>query len=156
LLPRDFLKRHDATPIKRQSAGFGSPSLPTVIAGIALAAAVILTGLLLKRRPAVRLVTGSVACLVAGVLFLNSSCSPRPVPVDGGVGLRRDDVHLRDRRAWAPFRSTYPPSVTADGSIAGEILLEEGHSGDALRLMVDQETLQGLTEKTAQNPGAKK
>lgn len=139
LLPRDFLKRHEATPIKRQSITI--PTIPTVLAGFALAVAVILTGLLLARKPAPRLITGSIACVLTGMLILNSSCSPRPSPI------RNDDPNHHRRQSQIPFRPTQPPVVNADGKLSGEMLLEEGSLGDALRLVIDQDSLQGLKEK---------
>lgn len=142
-LPRDVLSRHEATPMKRQTVPF--VSLPTILAGLALAAAVILAGLILSRKPSSRLVTGAFACVVAGMLFVNSSCSPHPSPIEDNTYLR--DLHALRRQTSAPFRSTQPPAINADGTLSGEMLLEEGPLGDAVRLVIDQETLQGLKEK---------
>ena len=65
------------------------------MAGLALAAGATLAGLLVRRRGS-RLVAGVAACGCAAVIFLNSSCSPRPT--DEGH-IKRD---YRDRHAVAP------------------------------------------------------
>src|SRR5581483_11637393 len=89
VLPSDFLKRHRAETRQETVPTWYSPALPTVIAGAALALGVVLVGLLITRRASSRLVTGSAACVFGLLLFVNSSCSPRPNQLD------RDDIHAR-------------------------------------------------------------
>src|SRR5438874_1308973 len=75
LLPHDFLARHrtETSPGGSEPIGF---SLPSILAGFTLAIGIGLAGLLLLRRASPRLLTGGLACVLAGLLFVNSSCSP--------------------------------------------------------------------------------
>src|SRR5262245_23634488 len=153
LLPRDFLTRHQATPMKQQDI---TPGGPTILAGLALAIGMVLAGLIVRRR-APRLVIGSASCLLAGFLLVSSSCSPRPGPIED------ENRHVRDfeppdinhRRAGGPsFRASSPPTMDANGALSGEVLLEEGALGDSLRLLVNEETLASLI--ASQNRKAEK
>jgi hypothetical protein len=140
LLPSDFLARHKVERPSREEAPGARRSLPTVMAGLALAAGATLAGLLVRRRGS-RLVAGLAACGCGALLFLNSSCSPRPMD--------EDDIK-RDFRGHvgAPLRPLHPPGCE-DGKVQGELLLEEGALGDSLRLSVSEDALKALAEHHA-------
>jgi hypothetical protein len=137
--PADFLKRQEITPTKQFGIGWVDGSFPTLMAGCALAMAMVLAGLLLLRRSSARLVTGSAACVLGLLLFVNSSCSPRPPP---------DDHWLhKDRVGGGPsYREVRGPNTMPDGSLQGEVLLEEGKPGDPIRLAIDEGTLKAFAD----------
>jgi hypothetical protein len=147
LLPHDFLARHHAEPMKMQDVTPGGPALPTILAGLALAIGMVLTGLMIRRRSP-RLVLGSASCLLAGLLLVSSSCSPRPRPIeDENRHVRDFEVDINHRRAGgSSFRPSSPPTLDENGALSGEVLLEEGALGDSLRLLVNEETLAALIE----------
>lgn len=147
ILPRDLLARHKAEPRQEGAAPIGQ-SLPPIVAGLGLAVGVVLAGLLLVRRASPRLVTGGVACVLAGLLFVNSSCSPPPRP-DWRDREYNHDL-TRDRGSSSPYRAITPLTVNSAGQVQGEVLLEEGTREGEVRLIANQEALAELGKKQAE------
>jgi hypothetical protein len=105
-----------------------APSRPAVIvAGLALAGAFALGGLWLVRKPGKRLAGGLGMLGALGVVVLGvSGCPP----------FERKDVTVATR--------LQPPQVRADGTLAGEALLEIDAKRDAVMIAVDRDRLSAL------------
>ncbi len=150
VFPSEFVAKHRG-PVK-QSLPFVTPTVPPILTGVALALAVVLAGLVLLRRASARLATGVAACLLGALLFVNSSCSPdRRIRDDGdGDPHHFKEPDLRERRSSGPpHRPIYGPVLREDGTLQGEVLLEEGRTGDAVRLNVDADTLDAFVKRNA-------
>ena len=83
LLPPELLaKRRSTSPAPQEMPGIG-PSLPTIMAGLALATAAVLAGMIVARRSSPRLLTGVAAAYAysiisvirgAGAVYLEVGC----------------------------------------------------------------------------------
>ena len=131
ILPRSFLAQHVAGA-RPESAPPTSLYLPSILAGLALTVALVMAGLLLVRRATPRLVTGGLACVVAALLFVNVSCSR---------GTRDEGRHGYVDNS---YRSPDGLSLNTDGSLEGEVLLEEG---DQMKLIANENALGDLGKK---------
>jgi hypothetical protein len=135
ILPRAFVAQYVAAA-RPESAPPTSLYLPSILAGVALTVALVLAGLLLARRASPRLVTAGIACVVAMLLVVNVNCS----------GTR--DTLDEDHRGHVDnsYRSPHWLTVDRDGTLEGEVLLEEG---DQLKLIANRNALGDLGKKQA-------
>jgi hypothetical protein len=108
-----------------------TPALPTIVAGLALAAALALVGVALARRgPRPKLIAG-LACALGSMVLIGVSGCPWYV----------DRSTLPQRTSPSPVK---PLQEQPDGRLTGEVLLESEEKGDTVRLLINQETLSGL------------
>jgi hypothetical protein len=131
-LPRAIVGRLRAEAPPTGEDGTGRASLPvtnTVIAGVALSAAVVVGGLWLARAGRRRVLVGF-ACLLAALVVVGVSCLPRQKDPD-----RPPDVA--------------PPVLTlqADGTLAGRCRMERCE-GDEVVLSINQAALTDLARQS--------
>lgn len=115
----------------------GQPGLPaghTIVAGLALSAALVLGGLWLARKRSHRALAG-IACVFAAVVVVGLSCGPG-----------HNEVIRTDDKGKLPELD--PPTMQADGSLAGRCRLERG-SGDEVVLSINREALTELARRPA-------
>jgi hypothetical protein len=133
ILPAEWMAQQ--RPARQDQPGSYNPALPTIIAGAAMTLGLVLTGLLLARRCSARVATGATACFVAGLLLVNSSCSSNDP---------RDNM--------PQYRPISGPSLQNDSTLQGEVLVEEGKLGDAVRLVIDPAALEALEKQHSTTP----
>jgi hypothetical protein len=110
----------------------GLPAGHTIVVGLALSASLVLGGLWLARRRSRRAQAGF-ACVFAAVVVVGLSCGPG-----------QNEVIRKDSEGKLPVLD--PPTMQADGSLAGRCRLERG-SGDEVVLSINHEALTQLAIK---------
>ena len=133
ILPRGLLNqlRAEAPPADQGSRFAVLPPQHTIIAGVALSAALVLGGLWLARGGKRRALLGF-TCLLAVVVVVGLSCGPNNKEV------REDHVVYDDWR---------PPTLQDDGTLSGRCKLDRGE-GDEVMVVIDREALTKLAQQT--------